>query len=152
METALRNDWSQGVQNIYHNLLPIEKWAFKRQNQINPPYGTDQNANNVRLSRLGISGRHLPLKIAEPTKQVSAHHWKFSRCTPVRDMHTAFKLPYAYDIRITKLCMKQAEDIQNHENEHVRGIGQCEARHRKYEGWNFKSGNTAVETPCNGTK
>jgi hypothetical protein len=22
----------------------------------------------------------------------------------------------------------------------------------KYEGWNFNSGNTAVETPCNGTK
>ena len=21
-----------------------------------------------------------------------------------------------------------------------------------YEGWNFNSGNTAVETPCNGTK
>jgi len=23
---------------------------------------------------------------------------------------------------------------------------------RKYEGWNFNSGNTAVETPCYGTK
>jgi hypothetical protein len=22
----------------------------------------------------------------------------------------------------------------------------------KYEGWNFNNGNTAVETPCNGTK
>jgi hypothetical protein len=24
--------------------------------------------------------------------------------------------------------------------------------HRRYEGWNFNSGNTAVGTPCNGTK
>jgi hypothetical protein len=36
IETALRNDWRQGVQTIYQNLLPIEKWAFKRQQK---PYG-----------------------------------------------------------------------------------------------------------------
>jgi hypothetical protein len=27
-----------------------------------------------------------------------------------------------------------------------------ETYEQKYEGWNFNSGNTAVETPCNGTK
>jgi hypothetical protein len=53
------------------------------------------------------------------------------RCTPVRDMHTAFNLPYVYDC-IIKLCRQQVEVIQNHENEHVRGIGQGEVRHRKY--------------------
>jgi hypothetical protein len=31
------------------------------------------------------------------------------------------------------LCRKQAEVTQNQENEHVRGIGQGEARHRKYK-------------------
>jgi hypothetical protein len=36
-------------------------------------------------------------------------------------------------IRITKLCRKQAEVIWNHENEHVHGTGQGEARHRKYK-------------------
>jgi hypothetical protein len=54
----------------------------------------------------------------------------FPRCTPVRDMHTAYNLPYVYDY-ITKLCRKQAEVIRNHENEHVRGRGQGEARYRK---------------------
>jgi hypothetical protein len=49
----------------------------------------------------------------------------FPRCTPVRDLHTVFSLPYVYDY-ISKLCMRQAEVIQNHENEHVRGIGQGE--------------------------
>jgi hypothetical protein len=34
---------------------------------------------------------------------------------------------------ITKLCRKKAEVIQNHENEHVRSIGQGEATHRKYK-------------------
>jgi hypothetical protein len=28
---------------------------------------------------------------------------------------------------VTKLCRRQAEIIQNHENEHVHGIGQGEA-------------------------
>jgi hypothetical protein len=54
-------------------------------------------------------------------------------------MHTAFNLPYIYDY-ITKLCRRQAEVIQNHVNEHVRGIGQGEARHRKYKGLKLGSG------------
>jgi hypothetical protein len=56
----------------------------------------------------------------------------FPRCTRVCDLHTAFNLLYVYDY-ITKLCRQQAEVIQNHENEHVHGIGQGEARHRKYK-------------------
>jgi hypothetical protein len=32
-----------------------------------------------------------------------------------------------------KLCRQLAEVIQNRENEHVRGIGQSKARHRKYK-------------------
>jgi hypothetical protein len=56
----------------------------------------------------------------------------FPRCTPVREMHLAFKLPYFYDY-ITKLCRQQAEVILNHDNENVRNIGQGKARHRKYK-------------------
>jgi hypothetical protein len=51
------------------------------------------------------------------------------RPTPVRDWHLAFKVSYVYDY-VTKLFMRQAEDILNHENENVRAIGQGEARHR----------------------
>jgi hypothetical protein len=58
----------------------------------------------------------------------------FPWCTPVHDLYTAFNLPYAYDYTsITKVCMRQAEVPQNHDNEHVRGIGQSEARHRNYK-------------------
>jgi hypothetical protein len=56
----------------------------------------------------------------------------FPRHTPVRDLHTVFNRPYVYEY-ITKLCRRQAEVIQNHDNEHVRGIGEGEARHRKYK-------------------
>jgi hypothetical protein len=57
---------------------------------------------------------------------------KFPRCTLVRNLHAAFNLPYVYDY-ITKLFRQQAEVIQNHKNEHVCGIAQGEARHRKYK-------------------
>jgi hypothetical protein len=56
----------------------------------------------------------------------------FSRRTPVRDLHIAFKIPFVYDY-ITKLCRHQAEVTQNHDNENVRNIGQGEARHRMYK-------------------
>jgi hypothetical protein len=49
-----------------------------------------------------------------------------------RDLHMAFNLPYVYDY-ITKIFRQQTGIIQNHENEHVRNIGQCEAGRRKYK-------------------
>jgi hypothetical protein len=69
---------------------------------------------------------------AVPAKKGSARHWKFSRCTPVRNLHRVFKLTYVYEY-IIKLRRRQAEVIQNHENEYIHGIGQDEARHRKYK-------------------
>jgi hypothetical protein len=53
------------------------------------------------------------------------------RSIPVRDLHTAFNLPYIYHY-ITKLFRQQVEVIQNNENELVRGIRQGEARYIKY--------------------
>jgi hypothetical protein len=44
--------------------------------------------------------------------------------------------------KITKLCRKQADVIQNHETEHVRGVGQGEAIHRKYKRLKFGGGQT----------
>jgi hypothetical protein len=56
----------------------------------------------------------------------------FPRCTLVRELHTDFNIPYVYDY-VTNLCRQQAEAMQNHENERVCGIGQAEARRRKYK-------------------
>jgi hypothetical protein len=56
----------------------------------------------------------------------------FPRCTPICDLHMAFKISYVYDY-ITNLCRQQAEVIQNHDNENVRNIGQGEARHGMYK-------------------
>jgi hypothetical protein len=71
------------------------------------------------------------LKLQRLQNEVFCTDGIFPRCTPVRDLHTAFNLPYVYDY-ITKLCRQLSEVIQNHENEHVRSTGQGEARHRKY--------------------
>jgi hypothetical protein len=54
------------------------------------------------------------------------------RCTPIRELHVAFKIPYVYDY-ITKLCMAKAELTLNHVNPNVRGTEQGEAMHRKYK-------------------
>jgi hypothetical protein len=85
--------------------------------------------------------------------QFHCYHWKlqrlqnrvlrtignFPRRTTVRDIHVAFQIPHVYDY-ITKLCMQQAEIIENHDNENVRNIWQGGARHRKYKRLKFGGG------------
>jgi hypothetical protein len=63
-----------------------------------------------------------PLKLQLLQNKVLHPIGNFPRCTPVRDLHTAFNLPYVCDYT-TNLCRQEAEVIQNHENEHLRGIG-----------------------------
>jgi hypothetical protein len=46
-------------------------------------------------------------------------------------LHKVFNLPYVYDYVKKNVLAKRTHT--NHENEHVRGIGQGEARHRKYK-------------------
>jgi hypothetical protein len=72
------------------------------------------------------------LKLQRLQNQVPRTIGNFPRRKPASDMHTAFNLPYVYDY-ITELFRRQAEVIQNHENQHIRGIGQGESRHRKYK-------------------
>jgi hypothetical protein len=57
---------------------------------------------------------------------------KFPRCTPGRELHISFQVPFIYDY-VTKLRRQQAEVIQNHENANVRDIGKCKPRHGKYK-------------------
>jgi hypothetical protein len=52
------------------------------------------------------------------------------RCTPVRNLHVAFKIPDMYDY-VTKLCKTKEEVILSHVNSNVVGFGQGEAMHRK---------------------
>jgi hypothetical protein len=66
------------------------------------------------------------LKLQRLQNKVLRTIGNFPRCTPIRDFR-----PFVRIRVITKLCRQQAEVMQNHENEHIRGIGQGEARHRK---------------------
>jgi hypothetical protein len=79
------------------------------------------------------------LKLQLLKKKILCTPGNSPRCTLVRDMHTAIHLPHVYDYT-TKLCKQQAEVIQNHENVHVRGITQDEARHRKHKWLKFGGG------------
>jgi hypothetical protein len=71
------------------------------------------------------------LKLQHLQNKVFCTTGDFPRCKLVRDLHTAFNLPYVYDYTM-KLCRQQAEIIHQ-EIEHVHSIGQGEARHRKYK-------------------
>jgi hypothetical protein len=79
-----------------------------------------------------FNGRHPPHKIAAHEKLGFPHHWKYSKVHAGPRFRAAFGLPYVYDY-VIKLFRQQADVIQNHENKHVRSIGQGEARRRKYK-------------------
>jgi hypothetical protein len=72
------------------------------------------------------------LKLQRLQNRVLGAIGDLDRCTPVRELHVAIEIPYLYDY-IDILCRTQAELILNHVNASVRGIGQGEARHRKYK-------------------
>jgi hypothetical protein len=67
------------------------------------------------------------LKLQRLQNRVLRATGDLDRCTPVRALHVAFRIPYVHDY-ITKLCRTQAEVILNNVNPHVHGIGQGEAR------------------------
>jgi hypothetical protein len=84
------------------------------------------------LPHLGISGRHLPLKIAAPIKQGYPHIGKLPRSTPVSDLHMTFNLLYVYDY-ITDYAGNKQKSYKVKRTYTFTGVGQGEARHRKYK-------------------
>jgi hypothetical protein len=66
------------------------------------------------------------LKLQRLQNRVLCPIGNLDSCTPARELHVAFKIPYVYD-SLTKLCGTQAEVILNHVNPNVRGIGHGEA-------------------------
>jgi hypothetical protein len=131
MGTALRNDWSQGVQNFYQTLLLIEKWTLSASIKLTLHRELIKSVITYACPAWEIAADTYLLKLQRLQNKVLHTIGNFPWCIPVRDMHTAFNLPCVYDC-VTTSCRKQAEVIRNHENEHVRGIGQCKARHKIY--------------------
>jgi hypothetical protein len=78
-----------------------------------------------------VADTHL-LKLQHLQNRILCTVANLDRWTPVCELHVAFKIPFVCDY-ITKLCRAQAEVILNHLNLNVCGIGQGEARHRKYK-------------------
>jgi len=72
------------------------------------------------------------LKLQRLQNRVLRTTGNLPRHTPTRALHLAFQMPNVYEY-ITKTCRKQAEVIQNHDNENVRNVGKNEAQHRKHK-------------------
>jgi hypothetical protein len=85
---------------------------------------------------MGIRGGQPSFETAASAKQLTAPLLTLPRHTPTCDLYVAFNTPYLHDF-ITKLCRSQAAVTLNHDNVHVRNIGQGEAQHRKYKGFKF---------------
>jgi hypothetical protein len=69
-------------------------------------------SNDLRLSRLGISDRRLPLKIAAPAKQGSLHHWKFSK------VHTSRRFAHSCQPSLCVLLYKKI--VQERSRSHTK--------------------------------
>jgi hypothetical protein len=61
------------------------------------------------------------------------------RCTPVRELHVAFNIPYVYGC-VTEECRIPSGAILSHVNPNVLEIGQGEIRYRKYKRLKFGGG------------
>jgi hypothetical protein len=66
-------------------------------------------------------------EVVSPEKECSRTTGKYPRRTPVRDLCTAFGVPYIYDC-VTDLRSQQREVIQNHGNANVWIVGQGSLR------------------------
>jgi hypothetical protein len=86
VEIAQRNNQIQGLHNILYKLLHIQNLAFKCQNSNNPPWRTDQISNNLCLTCLGISDRHITLRTATPAKVVPLHQRNFIGAVKKKNM------------------------------------------------------------------
>jgi hypothetical protein len=70
------------------------------------------------------------------------------RCTPFRELHVVFKIPYVYDC-ITKLCRTQAEIVVNFINPNVRCAGQEKLVIGSIRGSNLASVKPTTVQPTN---
>jgi hypothetical protein len=66
------------------------------------------------------------LKLQHLQNRVLCTTGNLPRCTSTHTLHLIFQIPYNYDY-ITKIFRKQAEVIQNHNNENAGNIGKYEA-------------------------
>jgi hypothetical protein len=100
MEIANRNGWSQGLQNIWYNLLSIQKWTFKCQHKSKRPWNTDYTSNDLCLPRSEkLAAENYLLKLQRIWNKDLRTTANFARLTPAHDSHIAFNLPYVCDYK-----------------------------------------------------
>jgi hypothetical protein len=86
------------------------------------------------------------LKLQRLQNNVFRTTGKFPMRTLLCDLQLSNFRTYTYNY-ITKVCMQQAEVLQNHGNANVRNIGQVESRHRKCKRINL-GGGQAYDHSC----
>jgi hypothetical protein len=136
METALRNDWSQGLQTFIRIYSLLKSECLSANIKLTFHKALIRSVITYACPIWELASDTYLLKLQRLQNKVLHTIGNFPRCISVRNLHTTFNPPYVYDY-ITKLCSKQAEGIWNHENEHVRGIGQVKPDTKNIRGLNF---------------
>jgi hypothetical protein len=96
METALRNDRSQGVPKIYQNLLLLKSERLSAKIKLTLHKALIRTVITYTCPASELAADTFLLKLQRLKNKVLRTIGNSPRCTPVRDMYTAFNLPYIY--------------------------------------------------------
>jgi hypothetical protein len=78
--------------------------------------------------------------VQRPAKQGAPHYGNFSRHTPTRKGHVAFKISYVHGF-FTKLRRRRAEDTQKHDNKNIFvTLDKAKPQHTEYNKLNLDGG------------
>jgi hypothetical protein len=116
METAHRNDWSQGFRKFIriYSLFKSERFSSNIKLTLHKALMRSVLTYTYGCPAWEIVAGIYLLKLQPLQNKVLCTTGNFPGCTSVRGLYTAFNLLYVYDY-ITKLCRQQAEVIRNHE-------------------------------------
>jgi hypothetical protein len=113
MEIAHTDDGSQGLQNMYSNIFPFKSKRLSANIKLTLHKALIRSVMTYACPARELSAECHLLKLQGLQNKVLRTTGNFPKRTSVRDMHTAFHIPYVYDY-ITKSCRQQAEVIQNY--------------------------------------
>jgi hypothetical protein len=95
METPYRKDCSQGLAHVRKDLFSVQKRAFKYNIKLYKAVIRSAMTYACPTWEYAVDA-HL-LKLQRLQNRVLGAVGNIHRCTPVRELHVAFKIQYAYE-------------------------------------------------------
>jgi hypothetical protein len=116
---AWRKDCSRGLQHEHEDIFSIKIGRLSTNIKLTLYKALIRSVMTHACPTWKYAADAHLLKLQRLQNRVLRATGNLDRCTPVRKLHVAFKIPYVYEY-ITTLCRAQAEVILNHINPQVR--------------------------------